>query len=78
VLNTDAYNQTLARGDNHHCQIFIMGDPKPLRDDSKFIGAYVPEEIYDAFAAMAKRNHRTIAAEMRRLIAEVLEGQHDD
>jgi hypothetical protein len=41
--------------------------------EERHVGARVPKGIADDFERFAKRNHRTVSQELRRLIEETLE-----
>jgi len=45
---------------------------KPNKEQ-KLAGAYVPEEKYEALKELARRNHRSLADQIRCLIDQALE-----
>jgi len=45
------------------------------RKETKFVGAYVPEETHAALGALATREHRTMSDQIRLILDRVLAGE---
>jgi hypothetical protein len=64
-------------GDYH---LVYLGDYHPQQtatksEKMKLAGAYIPEDKHAALRALAKKNHRTLADQLRHMFDEALSGR---